>query len=110
MSVTAVNRPKMHLDKDRIASLTVLIDQIYKDALDASLAMPGIQLYIESPRLNVKWGDAVGFTDLIDNPCRESLTINHPLRVASNTKAFVAAAILRLWEERQWIWIKLSVI
>lgn len=60
----------------------------------------GIQLHIDSPKLHLDWRGAVGFTDRNHNAAREILTPLHPLRIASNTKTFVAAAILRLWEQQ----------
>jgi len=61
----------------------------------------GIQVHVDSPKLNVSWSGAAGFTDRVHNPHRELLAPEHPMRIASNSKTFVAAAILRLWEEHQ---------
>lgn len=61
----------------------------------------GIQLHIDSPPLGLDWNGSVGFTDRSHNITKETLTPLHPLRIASNTKTFVAAAILRLWEQQR---------
>ena len=58
----------------------------------------GIQLYVNSPKMGSQWQGAVGYTDLCGS---EAITPQHPMRIASNTKTFVAAAILRLWEQQQ---------
>ncbi len=53
-------------------------------------------LHVEAPRIGLSWGGAAGLAD----PKRGiKMTPQHPVRIASNTKTFVAAAILRLWEE-----------
>lgn len=61
----------------------------------------GIQLHVDSPKLGMEWSGATGFTDRASNPKRAAITPLHPVRIASNTKTFVAAAILRLWEEQR---------
>jgi len=58
----------------------------------------GIQLYVNAPNSDLTWGGAAGFPDRRGN---EVITAQHPVRLASNTKTFVAAAILRLWEQQQ---------
>ena len=78
-------------------SFEQLLKQIYLNASSDPLETPGIQLQVDSPQLS--WSGAVGFTDRSHNTERVALTVNHPMRTASNTKTFIAAAILRLWEE-----------
>ena len=60
----------------------------------------GIQLHIDSPTMGLGWEGATGYTDRDHNSQSEILTPLHPMRIASNTKTFVAAAILRLWEDQ----------
>ena len=60
----------------------------------------GIQLHIDSPTMGLGWEGATGYTDRDHNSKSEMLTPRHPMRIASNTKTFVAAAILRLWEDQ----------
>ena len=78
-----------------------LLIQLYESAMDTPMQVPGIQLHIDSPRFGLDWSGAVGFTDHHHNPGRVALTVNHPVRTASNTKTFIAAALLRLCEEQQ---------
>ena len=50
----------------------------------------GIQLYVNSPKMGSQWQGAVGYTDFSGS---EAITPQHPIRIASNSKTFVAAAI-----------------
>lgn len=60
--------------------------------------LSGVQLYVEAPRLGFFWSGASGYIDHNNN---ERMTPDNPVRIASITKTFIAAAILRLWEENQ---------
>ena len=75
-------------------ALQSLVDSIAR----AEGAIPGVALHVEAPHLRLAWSGAAGVTD---RKSGTPLTPQHPVRVASNTKTFVAAAILRLWEEGQ---------
>ena len=61
----------------------------------------GVQLYLDSPKLGFKWSGAAGFSAQENGHDRAPILADQPLRIASNTKTFVAAAILRLWEDRR---------
>ncbi len=54
----------------------------------------GAALYVDAPRLGLRWEGAAGLAGP-DVP----MTAFHPVRIASNTKTYVAAAVLRLAEE-----------
>ena len=74
------------------ASLQALVD-------DAVAQYPGIRgaaLHADSPPLSLDWEGAAG---LAAPETAEVMTPAHPVRIASNTKTFVAAAVLRLAEE-----------
>jgi D-alanyl-D-alanine carboxypeptidase len=60
--------------------------------------LPGAMLRVEAPSLGLIWTGAVGVSDLAT---REPLRPNQTLRIASITKTFVAAAILRLVEDNR---------
>jgi len=62
--------------------------QVNKDAV-------GILIHIESPNKNFSWTSAVGFSN---KQTEEQLNKNQPLLIASNTKTYVAATILKLVE------------
>ena len=58
--------------------------------------IPGVALHVGSPSLGIDWEGAAGMADPENGV---AMTAAHPVRIASNTKTFVAASILRLWEE-----------
>lgn len=70
-----------------------------QDVLDgfhaANPIAPGIVVFVESPSRKLNWTAAVGKAD---HESDESLAANHTFRIASNTKTYVAAAVLRLAE------------
>ena len=53
-------------------------------------------LYATGQGLDKPWGIAVGMADQLSG---RPISIDTPLRVASNSKTFVAATVLRLWEQ-----------
>ncbi|HEY0116993.1 MAG TPA: serine hydrolase domain-containing protein, partial [Allosphingosinicella sp.] len=55
-----------------------------------------VAVYVTDP--GESYGAAAG---LADPAAGRPLTVETPLRIASNTKTFVAATILRLWEQRR---------
>ena len=78
---------------DRLAAeLTALVDSTLAGAPE----VPGIMLRVEAPSLGLAWTRAVG---VFDKATREPLKPEHTVRIASNTKTYVAAAILRLVED-----------
>jgi D-alanyl-D-alanine carboxypeptidase len=68
--------------------------------LDSTVAgapsIPGLLLSVHAPARQVAWQGAAG---LADRATGATLTPEHVFRVASNTKTYVAAAILRLMED-----------
>lgn len=73
------------------AQLAALLDS----AVASTPGLPGAMLRVEAPSLGFVWTDAVGLSDRAGG---DSLRVEQPLRVASNTKTYIAAAILRLVE------------
>lgn len=55
----------------------------------------GIIIHVESPDKNISWTSSVGFSN---RDTKEKLYENQPLLIASNTKTYVSAAILKLVE------------
>ena len=68
-----------------------LLDSIYTTNKDAV----GVLVHIESPDNEISWTSAVG---LSDRSTQEALHQDQPVLIASNTKPYVAASILRLVE------------
>ena len=58
----------------------------------------GALMHIESPSLGISWTGATGIDDL---STQSSLSADQPFRMASVTKTYVAAAILRLIEQEK---------
>ncbi|MGV0977623.1 serine hydrolase domain-containing protein [Empedobacter falsenii] len=70
------------------------IDSIYEKNKNAV----GIIVHVEAPKQNISWSYAKGVSDIKTN---EVLNYQQPVLIASNTKPYVAAAILRLVEKGQ---------
>ena len=74
------------------AELARVLDSVRRSRTD----IPGIAVHLESPRLGLSW---TGVSGVADPTTGAPLTPGHGHRIASNTKTYVAAAILRLWED-----------
>lgn len=68
------------------------VDSIYERNKDAI----GIIVHVEAPKQNISWSYATGIADSKTN---KPLNSQQPVLIASNTKPYVAAAILRLVEK-----------
>jgi len=64
--------------------------------VQSNATVRGAAMHVDSPRLGLLWEGAAG---LADPSTGEAMTPDHPVRIASNTKTFVAVAILRLVEQ-----------
>lgn len=73
-------------------SFQKVLDSIYTANKDAV----GIMVHIESPSQEISWSGAVGFSD---KDTQVPIEANQPAIIASNTKTYVAVAMLRLIEE-----------
>jgi D-alanyl-D-alanine carboxypeptidase len=77
------------------ARLAADLQQILADFLAENPAAPGVTAYVVCPDLGLEWTGAVGrAAHGGDAP----LTPAHTFRIASNTKTYTAAAVLRLVE------------
>ena len=73
-----------------------LFSSLLQENIDDSFgSMPGVSIAIHSPLLENNWNGAAGFAD---DQLNEKLETGQVFRIASVTKTFVAAAILRLHE------------
>jgi len=72
------------------------LQSLLENAVEDDELIRGVALHVDSPVLGVEWEGAAGMADPANNVL---MTPANPVRIASNTKTFVAAAILRLWEE-----------
>jgi D-alanyl-D-alanine carboxypeptidase len=75
-------------------------DSTFKSILDKELVNdnPGILASITSPKNHIEWSGASGYSD---KETKKELQPNDKFRIASVTKTFVAATILRLWEDKK---------
>ena len=69
--------------------------QALVDSVAAAPDIPGAILYAGSPSSGLEWSGAAGEADVESGA---PITPEHTVRNASNTKTYVAAAVLRLWE------------
>ena len=74
------------------ATLQLLLEEAIDDSFGS---MSGISVSIISPKLKQNWAGVEGFDSTTKD---KELNIDQPFRIASITKTFVAAAILRLHE------------
>lgn len=75
-------------------SLQNELDSVYHSNLESI----GILLHVEYPKENVSWSGAVGYSN---KETQTRIKADQPVLIASNTKTFVAATILRLVEEEK---------
>ncbi|WP_045471234.1 serine hydrolase domain-containing protein [Winogradskyella sp. PG-2] len=80
------------IEKDKTEVFQSILDSIYAKNKDAV----GLMVHIEAPDKKISWSGAVGITDKNTNT---PLSEDQPVLIASNTKTYVSAAILRLVEE-----------
>lgn len=73
-------------------SVQKLLDQYYADHPE----MIGLMVHIEAPDKNISWSGAVGLANKSDTILIQP---DQPANLASNTKTYVAATILRLVEQ-----------
>jgi D-alanyl-D-alanine carboxypeptidase len=66
------------------------------DVVQTNDAVRSVALHVDAPRLGLNWEGAAGMADPENGRAMTPLT---PVRIASNTKTFIAAAVLRLQEE-----------
>ena len=86
--------PSPALSQD-LSALETGLQAVLDSVVDAG-STPGIMLRLDAPSLGFSWSGASGVADLATGT---PLARENPVRIASNTKTFVAAATLRLWED-----------
>jgi D-alanyl-D-alanine carboxypeptidase len=76
---------------DLESGLQALLDSVVEAG-----STPGIMMRIDAPSMGFSWSGVAG---VADTETGAPLLRTNAVRIASNTKTYVAAAILRLWEE-----------
>jgi len=84
--------PAPNPDADIAAALSEVIASVVAD----EPSIHGAALAVSAPTVGVEWAGAAG---LADPAAGTPMTPANPVRIASNTKTFVAAAVLRLVED-----------
>jgi D-alanyl-D-alanine carboxypeptidase len=69
---------------------------VLRETLRGAPSSPGMLMHVEAPRVGVSWSGAAG---LDDRARRTPLRPDATVRIASNVKLYVAAAIMRLVEQ-----------
>lgn len=83
--------------QDKTKEVTDLFQKNLDEAISNNeLDFSGVSMTVIAPDLNINWSGASGYDS---NDKDKVLSENQPFRIASITKTFVAAAILRLHEE-----------
>ena len=77
------------------ATVEARLQALLDDAIENG-STPGIMMRVEAPGSGLSFSGVAGVSDLATGT---ALTRDNPVRIASNTKTFLAAATLRLWEE-----------
>lgn len=81
---------------DPAAELTSRLSALLNELVAAHGFERGVALHVDSPSLGLAWEAAAG---LADPTTGAPMTPAHPVRIASNTKTYVAVAVLRLVED-----------
>jgi D-alanyl-D-alanine carboxypeptidase len=82
-------------DAPETAQQTAAFQALIESVVAEDEAVPGASLAVLSPSMGIAWEGAAGFAD---PEARTPMTPAHPVRIASNTKTYTAAAALRLVE------------
>ncbi|MEL7499321.1 MAG: serine hydrolase domain-containing protein [Planctomycetota bacterium] len=91
-AVVAQETPSLNMTEKIEQAFQSVLDEIIKDHPKAI----GLLVHVEAPNESISWSGAAGFSDAaLEKP----LVANQPVWIASNTKTYVSAAILRLVEE-----------
>lgn len=85
-------------DPTREAVLQTEFQALIDSVVAEDDAIHGVSMAVFSPSSGLAWEGAAGFAD---PEAKTPMTPGHPVRIASNTKTYVAAAVLRLAESNR---------
>ncbi len=89
----AATKPAAAQSKEQVVAE---LQKLLADEVAAQPSLPGELLHVHAPKQGIDVSLAAG---VFDRESKQPLDPHHVFRVASVTKTFVAAAILRLYEE-----------
>ncbi|GAB1343169.1 serine hydrolase domain-containing protein [Gemmatimonas sp.] len=95
LAASLVASQALGLARPATDSVQIRLQQLADSVVAARPRMPGIIIAVEQPATGRRWSVAAG---LADTARRTTLTPDQPVRLASNTKTYTAAAVLRLVE------------
>ena len=79
-----------------MADPELTLQSLLDSAVEENELIRGVALHVDWPARGIEWNGAAG---MADPEAGVAMSPANPVRIASNTKTFVAAAILRLWED-----------
>jgi D-alanyl-D-alanine carboxypeptidase len=91
----APERPATPIVND-VSQVSADLQALVERWVDATPAIPGLMIYVAAPDLGIAWSGAAG---VADRATGKPLLPGAAFRIASTTKTFTAAAILRLTED-----------
>ena len=91
IAMSCSRQPEPAVDEGPAAELQTLIESVVSE----DRGIHGAALAVVQPSTGLAWEGAAGFADPEN---RTPMTPAHPVRIASNTKTYVAATVLRLAE------------
>ena len=89
------NAPK---SVDNIVTTEQLLQHSLDSIYNSNPGSVGLMVHVESPDRNISWSGAVGVSSL---ESATALEIDQPVLIASNTKTYTAASILKLIEQEK---------
>lgn len=94
--ITLSCKNEIKASKQQISTIDFqpILDSIYNNNKNCI----GLMVHIEAPNKRISWTGAVG---VVDTVTKKALQKDNPILIASNTKTYMAAAILRLVEENK---------
>jgi CubicO group peptidase (beta-lactamase class C family) len=95
LCIATTSTPARAVDDARSA-LTADLQAIITGFLAENPQAPGVSAWVSCPPLGLEWSGAAG---TVARGSDEPLTVAHTFRIASNTKTYVAATVLRLAED-----------
>jgi len=98
VAIAALGCGRTHHPDDSNAALGRELQRLVTSAVADHEAVPAAVAYVRVPAVDLEWQGAAGSADPATT---EAMRPENPLRIASNTKTYVATSVLRLWEERR---------
>jgi D-alanyl-D-alanine carboxypeptidase len=96
VAVSALGCARQPLQSDSHNRVGLELQSLVEAAVADHDAVPAAALYVRVPSIELEWQGAAGAADPTTG---DPMTPDHPVRIASNTKTYIASSVLRLWED-----------